>query len=92
MTEPVIDDDTYYLQDSRSYTGNDVMWWKKNGSGYTTDLREAHIYTKADAEARHRYRDTDIPWRKSYIDTKIRPAVDFQYISQKEMALLRVKP
>lgn len=30
----------FYLQDSRSYVGNDVLWWAKGGGeGYTTDLR-----------------------------------------------------
>lgn len=74
----------YYLQDSRSYVGNDVMWWAWNGKGYTTDLRKAHVYTKEEAQRRHDARPTDIPWPKDYIDAKTRPAVDMQYINRKQ--------
>jgi hypothetical protein len=76
--------DQYYLQDSRSYVGNDVVWWAKDGKGYTTDLRLAHIYTKEQAVAHHESRSSDIPWPKEYIDNKTRPAVDMQYIKINE--------
>lgn len=74
----------FYLQDSRGYVGNDVLWWAKDGKGYTTDLSKAHTYTKADAVAQYEMRETDIPWPKDYIDAKTRPAVDMQYIKRTE--------
>ena len=74
----------YYLQDSRTYIGNDVVWWAKDSKGYTTDLSKAAVYTKEAAEVQHRMRETDIPWLKDYIDQKVRPTVDMQYISRKE--------
>lgn len=74
----------FYLQDSRSYVGNNVMWWAENGNGYTTDISKAHVYTRAEAQAHHDDRSTDIPWPKEYIDTRTRPAVDMQYIRQEE--------
>lgn len=77
-------DDLYYLQDSRTYVGNDVMWWCPNGAGYTTDLRKAAVYSKEEAVAKHQARATDIPWPKAYIDAKTRPAVDMQYIKRDE--------
>ena len=70
----------YYLQDSRGYVGNDVLWWAKNGNGYTTDLSKAHVYTKEEAIRKNKSRGTDIPWPKDYIDARTRPAVDMQYI------------
>jgi hypothetical protein len=72
----------FYLQDSRSYVGNDVMWWALGGNGYTTDLRLAQTYTREEAQSMHRARESDIPWPKDYIDGKTRPAVDFQYLSR----------
>lgn len=92
-----MEEDLYYLQDSRGYVGNDVLWWAKDGKGYTTDLRSAHVYTKADAVAHHESRETDIPWPKAYIDGKTRPAVDVQYIKRDEALAgtgitLRVSP
>lgn len=77
-------EDQFYLQDSRSYVGNDMLFWCKDGAGYTTDLRKAEIYTKEDAMALHRQRETNIPWPKSYIDAKTRPAVDMQHVSKTE--------
>jgi len=74
----------FYLQDSRSYVGNDVLWWAKGGNGYTTDLSKAETYTKDDAQRMHDSRRSDIPWPKSYIDAKTRPAVDMQYIKREE--------
>jgi len=70
----------FYLQDSRSFVGNDVLWWRKGSNGYTTDLREAETYTNDEAQRMHFARTSDIPWPKDYIDAKTRPAVDFQYI------------
>lgn len=76
--------DEFYLQDSRSYVGNDVLWWAMNGNGYTTDLSKAHVYSKDEAQRLHNFRPTDIPWPKAYIDQKTRPAVDLQYIKRDE--------
>jgi len=74
--------DEFYLQDSRSYVGNDMLFWAKDGAGYTTDMRHAHVYTKAEAVAQHQVRGTDIPWPKKYIDARTRPAVDMQYVKR----------
>jgi rubrerythrin len=74
----------FYLQDSRSFVGNDVVWWGLNGNGYTTDLSKAQTYSKDQAQRMHTARPSDIPWPKDYIDAKTRPAVDFQYIKRAE--------
>lgn len=76
--------DEFYLQDSRSYVGNDIQFWAKDGKGCTTDVSKAHVYTKAEAVAQHNSRESDIPWPKSYIDGKTRPAVDMQYVKRAE--------
>lgn len=76
--------DLYYLQDSRSYVGNDVLWWAKDGKGYTTDLRKAHVFTKDEALRKNKSRGSDTPWPKEYIDAHARPAVDMQDIDRQE--------
>jgi hypothetical protein len=76
--------DLFYLQDSRSYVGNDMLFWAKDGKGYTTDMRLAEVYTKDEAVSQHRRRETDIPWPKDYIDARTRPAVDMQYVKRDE--------
>jgi hypothetical protein len=73
--------DLFYMQDSRKYVGNDVLFHCINGQGYTTDLRKAAVFSKEQAIHMHHVRSTDIPWPKSYIDEKTRPAVDMQYIN-----------
>jgi hypothetical protein len=72
----------FYLQDSRSYVGNDMLFWAKDGKGYTTDMRLAEVYTKDEAVQQHHRRETDIPWPKEYIDARTRPAVDMQHVSR----------
>lgn len=74
----------FYLQDSRSYVGNDMLFWAKDGKGYTTDMSRAEVYTKEMAVAQHQRRETDIPWPKDYIDARTRPAVDMQYAKRDE--------
>lgn len=76
--------DEFYLQDSRSYVGNDMMFWAKDGKGYTTDMRLAEVFTKDEAQKRHNHRASDIPWPKAYIDARTRPAVDMQYVKRAE--------
>lgn len=76
--------DEFYLQDSRSYVGNDMLFWAKGGNGYTTDISKAEVYTKDKAVAQHQSRISDIPWPKAYIDAKTRPAVDMQYVKSEE--------
>jgi hypothetical protein len=76
--------DRFYLQDSRGYVGNDVLWWARDGKGYTTDLSKAHVYTRDQAMAQHRSRPSDIPWPADYIEARTRPAVDMQHINKAE--------
>jgi len=71
----------YYLQDSRKYSGNDLLWWGKNGAGYVTDLRKAQTFTKIDALRQNATRETDIPWPKEYAEQHIKHAVDSQDVN-----------
>ena len=75
--------DEFYVQDKRSYVGNDILFWA-DGGGYTTDVSKAEVFTKERAIQLNKSRSTDIPWPKDYIDGKTRPAVDMQYINIKE--------
>ncbi|WP_147200826.1 hypothetical protein [Pantoea sp. CCBC3-3-1] len=78
------DQELYYLQDSRNYSGNDILWWGLEGRGYVTDLKRAQTYTREEAQLKHNCRDTDIPWPKAYIDARWRPAVDMQDCNRSE--------
>jgi len=74
----------YYLQDKRDYVGNSMLWWRAGGSGYCCDVREAGVFTKEQAFAQHRCRETDIPWPRSYIDARVAHHVDMQRVKLTE--------
>ena len=72
--------DQWYVQDSRAYVGNSILWHAKGKSGYTTNPEEAHIFTGEEAFALHASRSTDKPWPKKYIDSKKTYHVDAQNV------------
>ncbi len=74
----------FYLQDSRSYTGNALMWWAKGGRGYTSNLLMAEVFTKESAQRQNQMRPTDIPWPVEYIQGRAMPVVDHQYLNVHE--------
>ncbi len=51
----------YYIQDTRSYLGDAVMWWRPNGEGYTSDIDAAGEYEEEHAMRLHEGRETDLP-------------------------------
>lgn len=74
----------YYLQDSRQYVGNCMLWWRKGAEGYTTDLAEAMVIEEH--ELLLYTRDTDIPWPKDYIDAAAAQHVDHQRVDRAQAA------
>ena len=78
----------FYLQDSRQYVGNDILWWAAHG-GYTTDVSKAKVFTRDEAVAQNKGRASDKPWPKTYVDERTRPVVDIQDANYSE-ALDRV--
>ena len=72
----------FYVQDSRTYVGNDMLWWRKGNRGYTTNLEEAEIYTKEEIQKKflgNSVRESDIIWPFEQINSIARRTVDMQY-------------
>ena len=71
----------YYLQDKRSWAGNIMLWWKRGGRGYTTNIDEAEIWTAEELDA-DGYNNPKHPkykvWEKEYIDSLAIKVVDQQ--------------
>ena len=73
----------YYVQDSRNYVGNSILWWGLGGNGYVTQLKDAQKYTKAEIlKSFSDGRETDIIWRASHVEANIRTHVDAQYLQR----------
>ena len=81
MTEPL-----FYVQDSRSYVGNSVLWWGPDGQGYTTHIDKAGKYTAAQAK---RMRPTDVPWPVEEVDAIWSHHVDMQHLRRTPTATER---
>lgn len=73
-------EDLYLIQDTRSYEGNSVFWWRPHGRGYTTDIGEAWKVSKDEAERMHRDRPTDVAWPAAAIEAKATRQFDMQLL------------
>jgi len=56
--ESATEAEMYYIVDTRTIVGNCALFWCPDGKGYTTQLEEAGLYTKAEAMS---HRPTDLP-------------------------------
>ena len=73
------EDAMFYVQDSRDYVGNSVLWWGLNSSGYVTELKRAQKYTKKEILERFSDgRETDIIWIATHVESAIKEHVDVQ--------------
>lgn len=71
----------YYMQNKTKFTGNCVMWWRKEGNGYTSNITDAQVWNKEQAIKQMQTRpDTDVAWEKDYVDGCIQSTVDHQYL------------
>jgi len=70
----------FYFIHNGSYVGNAMMWWGKDGAGYTSNIEEAGYYTKEHALRIHNNRKTDIPYLASSIKSVKTSIVDSQKV------------
>lgn len=76
----------FYIQDTRSYVGNSMLWWRRGNCGYTCDIMDARVFTKVEAKkicrgrGRHARtsRDYKRMWPKNYIDARVSHHIDMQ--------------
>ncbi len=74
----------FYVQDTRNYVGNAMLWWAKQGRGYTCHIDNVEVWTKAQVDGydngrglpKEKYR----AWPKDYIDQRASLHVDMQYV------------
>lgn len=73
-------DQLFFVQDSRGLVGDSLMFWAVGGNGYTSDLRQAARFSKAQVVAMNSSRESDIPWPSDYLLERFYTAVDMQYL------------
>jgi hypothetical protein len=69
--------------DRRGFIGNDVIFWAKEYSGYTTDVDKAHIFGEDEAKNVESRRSTDCAIPLEEVQEAMRNAVDFQHLDRK---------
>lgn len=67
----------FFIQDKRQYVGNCMVFWKKEGRGYTTDLNDAWL-----VDADWKERETDVLWPEGLMRSLAKPRVDIQDVPQ----------
>jgi len=79
----------YYIQDSRNYVGNCVLFWAIDRHGYTTDIAKAGLYSEEEAIAICKNRSTDIMWSESYIKGRLQLTCDSQYLDREASGVVK---
>ncbi len=68
----------YYIQDTRVYVGNSVVWWREGGAGYTANFDEAGLFSEQEANDAHRNRASDKPIPEDVAKASTSSHVDIQ--------------
>jgi len=77
--------DRYYVR-NEGFLGNALLWWKKGCNGYTCDIRDAHVFTKDEAESICK-RPQDTAYLCEYLDDLVKAQkliIDCQYVDSKK--------
>ena len=77
LGQPIDPSKLYFIQDSRSYVGNMMLFWGPERSGYLCCIDDAGRYPGSDLPGG---RDTDVPWPVEYIEAKSARYVDAQRV------------
>jgi hypothetical protein len=75
------DNSLFYIQNG--YVGNSVLWWAKDSKGYTTNIEDAHKFTKKEIQKSfiESKREEDRIWFVEHVEKHIKKHVDGQYLS-----------
>lgn len=74
-------DTLFYIQNG--FVGNCVLFWAKDGCGYTTNIDKAQTYTKQEVLTRFaRGRAEDLIWAAEEVENNIVRVVDSQYLDR----------
>jgi len=73
-------EELFYIQDSRQYVGNCMLWWGAKSRGYTCNLDLAGKYSRQEAEEICANRESEKMWPVAEIDALASRHVDMQNV------------
>jgi hypothetical protein len=79
-----MDEKLYCIQDTRSYIGDSVVWWRVGGRGYTYDIDQAWIVGESEARRIESIRGTDKAWPVELVEASIVRSVDISLLRGKQ--------
>src|SRR6185369_5534985 len=82
----------FYIQDTTTYVGDFILWWRPDRKGYTTNLDEAGAYTEEAARAIERLRGTDRAWPVSAVQAGVTRAVDVEKLRKARPSIPPLPP
>lgn len=76
------EEEHFYVQNG--YVGNSILWWAKDGKGYTTNIDRAHKFTRQETLDNFVTSKKDYkPWPASHIEENISMHVNAEHVSTK---------
>ena len=82
---------TFYVQNSLCFVGNDMMWWDKAGTGYTSNLGQAQVFSKEEALQVHQFSKSDIPWPTHIVEAMAHKAVSLDKTNKTEIDSMLIR-
>lgn len=75
-------EEMFFMRDTRDTVGDCILWWRYQGKGYTTNLYEAALFTRDDAERICRIRETDVPIPMNVAKAALHPVVTVESLNK----------
>ena len=73
----------FYIQNTRSYVGNSMRWWRFNDSDYVCDIQKARVFAKTAAEKLCKLSSYLKMWPKEFIDGHVE-----HHVNRKNMRII----
>lgn len=70
----------FYIQHTKHYAGDYVLWWGPKQSGYTFDLEKVGLYTEEEAKKIEALRGQEKAWPEATVRRAATKAVSIGYL------------
>lgn len=70
----------FYIQHTKHYAGDYVLWWGPKQNGYTFDLDKAGLYTEEEAKRIEALRGQEKAWPEAMVRRAATKSVSIEYL------------